>query len=197
MRVDTKVYKQLAEKLDAVPNGFPQTIKGLKLLAKIFTPEEAAIASKMRLTLESAKTIARRLGKNQATIENKLAEMVQKGLIRSRQIEGAWRFWLMPFVVGFYVAQLVRLDKEMAQLFEEYYKDFVEGVLDKSPSLHKVIPINKSIPVEIQVFPYEQISTLLQKAKSFGVIPRCSLNISSHVSSSWRISPPEGSFFAR
>lgn len=38
MNFDT--YKQLAERLDALPNGFPSTDDGreLKLLAKIFTP---------------------------------------------------------------------------------------------------------------------------------------------------------------
>ena len=34
------VYKKLAERLDALPNGFPPTEDGaeLRLLAKIFTP---------------------------------------------------------------------------------------------------------------------------------------------------------------
>jgi electron transport complex protein RnfB len=41
------VYRRLAERLDAIPNGFPATESGveLKLLAKIFAPEEAALAS--------------------------------------------------------------------------------------------------------------------------------------------------------
>jgi ferredoxin len=43
-------------------------------------------------------------------------------------------------------------------------------VLGQSPALHKVIPVEKSIPVEVQVFPYEQASALMDKAKSFGVL---------------------------
>jgi len=40
-------YRKLAQKLDAIPNGFPQTESGieLKLLAKICTSEEAALAA--------------------------------------------------------------------------------------------------------------------------------------------------------
>ena len=40
------VYKRLASRLDAIPNGFPATESGveLKILAKIFTPDQAALA---------------------------------------------------------------------------------------------------------------------------------------------------------
>ena len=40
--IDTP-YQRLAERLDALPNGFPPTADGveLRLLAKLFTPEEA------------------------------------------------------------------------------------------------------------------------------------------------------------
>ena len=43
-------YKLLAERLDALPNGFPPTDDGteLRLLALIFTPEEAALAAQLR-----------------------------------------------------------------------------------------------------------------------------------------------------
>ena len=46
------VYRRLAQRLDAIPNGFSATESGveLRLLEKIFTPEEAELASVMRLT---------------------------------------------------------------------------------------------------------------------------------------------------
>jgi electron transport complex protein RnfB len=54
------VYHRLAQRLDTIPNGFSPTKSGveLRLLAKIFTPAEAALASVMRLTLEPAADIA-------------------------------------------------------------------------------------------------------------------------------------------
>ncbi len=49
MRED--VYGQLANELDRIPNGFPRTESGveLKLLAKLFTEEEARMGSSMSL----------------------------------------------------------------------------------------------------------------------------------------------------
>ncbi len=46
------VYRRLAQRLDALPHGFPSTESGaeLRLLEKIFEPEEANLASVMRMT---------------------------------------------------------------------------------------------------------------------------------------------------
>lgn len=49
IQLNKYVYRKLAQKLDAIPSGFAETESGieLKLLAKIYTPEEAALASQM------------------------------------------------------------------------------------------------------------------------------------------------------
>ncbi len=169
--MDQSVYKKLARRLDAIPNGFPETERGveLKILAKIYTSEEAALASEMRLTPESAEQIARRTGRDPAKTSALLEVMVQKGQIKAVGEGEQRKFCLMPFVVGVYEEQLGRLDEELARLFEEYYPALGEVLFNKSPSVHKVIPVEKSIPIEVQVFPYEQASALLNKAKSFAV----------------------------
>jgi len=171
VKLDQDVYKKLARRLDAIPNGFPETESGveLKILAKIYTPEEAALASEMRLRAESAEQIAQRTGRDPAKTTALLEEMARKGLIRVRVREGEQRrFGLLPWAIGVYEEQLGRMDEEFARLFEEYYPAFAK-VGSYSPPIHKVIPVEKSIPVEVQVFPYEQASELLNKAKSFGV----------------------------
>jgi ferredoxin len=169
---DQNVYKKLARRLDMIPNGFPETESGveLKLLAKVYTPEEAALASEMRLTSESAEQIAQRTGRDPAKTTALLEEMVRKGLIRISMREGTQRkFGLLPWAIGVYEEQLGRMDEEFARLFEEQYPAFVDRVLSPLPSITKVVPVEKSIPVEVQVFPYEQASALMNNSKSFGV----------------------------
>ena len=48
-------YQALAHRLDSTPNGFPPTPDGaeLRILEYIFTPEQADLASQLRLTLET------------------------------------------------------------------------------------------------------------------------------------------------
>ena len=67
-----EVYKKLAERLDALPNGFPPTEDGveLRMLAKLFTPEEAELASQLRLTREVPEQVAKRLGREGAEVRS-------------------------------------------------------------------------------------------------------------------------------
>jgi len=44
-----EMYERLVDALNALPNGFPRTPSGaeLRLLKKVFTPEEAELAGQM------------------------------------------------------------------------------------------------------------------------------------------------------
>ncbi len=96
------IYRKLAQRLDAIPNGFSPTESGaaLRLLAKIFTPDEAALASVMRLTAEPAADIAARAGVKPDETYQILKKMSRQGLIRVKKREGQLVFGLMSFVVG-------------------------------------------------------------------------------------------------
>jgi hypothetical protein len=58
------VYQKLAKHLDGLPGGFPPTEDGveLKILHKLFTPEQAVLAVHCTLIPEEARVIARRAG---------------------------------------------------------------------------------------------------------------------------------------
>ena len=165
------VYRKLAQQLDAIPNGFPATESGveLRLLAKIFAPEEAALASVMRLSREPADKIASRAGVEAKTAYTTLKAMARKGQIRAGRKEGKLVFGLMPFVVGFYEAQLPRMDAELAELFEQYYQETQGAFARYAPAVHRVIPVGEAIPAGIEIYPYELATELLENAKSWGV----------------------------
>ncbi len=167
------VYRKLAQRLDAIPHGFPGTESGveLRLLAKIFTPEEATLAAAMRLTHEPAADIAERAGVDREVAYPILKGMTRKGLILAKKGEGELLFGLMPFVVGIYEEQLPRLDKELATLFEEYYQETKGGgeLMQAPPPGHRVIPVERAIAFEPEIFPYERASQLLEEAKAWGV----------------------------
>jgi electron transport complex protein RnfB len=165
------VYRKLAHRLDAIPNGFPATQSGveLRLLAKIFTAREARLAGVMRLSREPAADIAARAGIDAKLAYRTLKGMVRKGLIRAQKGQGQLSFGLMPFVVGIYEEQLPRMDAELAALFEEYYQETRAGITHDAPAVHRVIPVEKAIPFEPEIFPYERASALLEGAQSWGV----------------------------
>ncbi len=63
-----------------------------------------------------------------------------------------------------------KIDKEFAELFELYYKEAFHTKMVIEPSVHRIIPVEKTIPVNIDVMPYEKASTYLDGAQSYGVL---------------------------
>jgi len=165
------VYKRLAQKLDGLPNGFPATENGLELriLQKIFTPEEAEMALKIRPLPETAEAIAERLGKPTTEMESILDDMSKKGQIGSAKIKGQQVYMFVPFVVGVFEFQLNRLDKELADLMEEYAPSLMPTLGGVRPALMRVVPVNIQIDAQHQVHVYEDVRQILEKAKSFQV----------------------------
>jgi Pyruvate/2-oxoacid:ferredoxin oxidoreductase delta subunit len=75
----------------------------------------------------------------------------------------------MPFAVGIYEEQLPRLDREMAELFEQYFEESQGFIGRSSPAIHRVIPVEEAIPTGIEIYPYELATELLEGAKAWGV----------------------------
>lgn len=166
------IYKQLALHLDKIPNGFPATESGveLKILAKLFTEEEAALACELDILPESVKSIAQRTAKDDQEVYTALKGMVKKGLIDLEKGKGHFAFKLIPFIVGFYERQNAHIDEEFAKLFEAYYQEALYKMMTIKPSVHRIIPIEKTIPIHIDIMPYERASYYIEKAKSWGVL---------------------------
>ena len=166
-------YRSLARSLDALPNRFPAADdeSDLRLLAKIFSPEEAALTASLLPEMETPAQISARLGRPAQEIIPMLKEMSRKGLISvGKTAEGRLGFGMLPFVVGIYEAQIERLDAEMAQLFEAYYKKAFGSALRVQPQVHRVIPVGESIKNDLEVQPFESVSGLIDRAQSWGVL---------------------------
>ena len=166
-----EVYRRLAKRVNEIPNGFPATESGveLELLAKMFAPEEAHLASVMKLRPEPAAEIAERATVDSDTALEHLEAMAAKGLISVSEAPDGSMFSLRPFVVGFYEEWLPRMDEEFASLFEKYYQETHGGLLGEGPAVHRVIPVDAAVPFEVEIFPYESARALLENAKSWGV----------------------------
>ncbi|MBI9049416.1 MAG: 4Fe-4S binding protein [Anaerolineaceae bacterium] len=169
---DLTQYKALAQRLDDLPQGFPPTEDGseLRMLAYLFTPEEAALGAQLRMTLEKPAEIAERLDMEMREVAGLLKSMAKKGLIKVGGIpRGGLGFGLLPFVVGIYEMQAGRIDKEFAQLFEDYYQKTRAAVVEIQPPFHRVIPVGEAITVDMSVQPYMNAAELVKSMSSWGV----------------------------
>jgi len=166
-----EVYHQLAKVLDTLPNGFPPTENGveIKILKKIFLPEEADLFCELRLTFETAENISKRTGRPLAGLDEKLQAMGKKGQLFALELGGTRLYKMLPWAFGIYEFQLERLDLELSKLVEEYAETFGRQFFSGKPQLMQVIPVEKEIKGMHQALPYEQVSNIIEKSKSFRV----------------------------
>lgn len=165
------VYRRLAQQLDAIPNGFPATESGvdLKLLAKIFAPDEAMLAAEMGIKQESAEVIAVRAGVDPKLAYRTLKTMVRKGQLTIGRQDRKLVFGLLPFAVGIYEEQLPRMDEELATLFEQYFQEVRGAFAHYTPAVNRVIPVEEAVPAGIEIYPHERATEMLENAKAWGV----------------------------
>ena len=165
------VYKRLAAKLDALPNGYPSTESGveLKILEKIFTPDEAEMALQIRPVPETVEMVAERLGKTVTEMQAVLDTMATKGQIGAFKFGGEQFYMFFPFVIGIYEFQLHRLDRELAELCEEYAPHLVKTFGFFKPAVARVVPVQAEVKGDLTVYRHEDVCGMLDEARSFQV----------------------------
>jgi NAD-dependent dihydropyrimidine dehydrogenase PreA subunit len=164
-----EVYHKLAKVLDTLPNGFPATESGveIKLLKKVFTSAEADLFCDMRLTFETAEQVAQRTGRPLEGLAEMLTAMGERGLLFAIQLGEARFFRMMPWIFGIYEFQLGRLDREFAELHEEYAPVFGKLFFANTPQLMQVLPIEEEILIRQEALPYEKVSSIIEHGQSF------------------------------
>jgi electron transport complex protein RnfB len=168
----TDVYERLARHLDNLPGGFPRSESGveLRILRRLFTPEDAELALRLTLIPEEPRVVARRAKIPVEETARRLDEMEKRGLIFSLRRDGKPpRYQAQQFVVGFWEAQVNRLNRGLVQDFEEYLPTYADAEFwRKAPQL-RTIPVGESLSIQTEVMPYERAEELVRAQKTFAV----------------------------
>lgn len=166
------VYEQLADFLNELPAAFPRTQSGveLRILRRLFTPDEAALAMQLALISEEAPVIALRAGLPLDEAQKLLDSLEEKRLIHCFREPGKAPVYMAEqFVVGFWEGQVNRLDRGLVEDFEEYMPHlFVVEEWAKTPQL-RTIPVGESIHVDLAVLPYERAEAIIAGRERFAV----------------------------
>ena len=77
----SEIYYQLRERIDQYSVGFAATESGIeiKILEKLFTEEEAEMYLNLKLELQSAEDIAKKINSDPKVVEELLQRMTEKG----------------------------------------------------------------------------------------------------------------------
>jgi ferredoxin len=167
-----EIYQKLQEQLDQYSIGFPATDSGveIKILERLFTEEEAEIFLHLSMVLERPESVAQRIERKPEAVSGMLAHMADKGLIFRWRSGDTVKYGAIPFVVGIYEYQLKSMDRELAQLFEDYLQEaFHKNIAELGPSMLRTIPIQQSIEVFHPVATYEDSREIVKKQKLIAV----------------------------
>ncbi len=166
------VYERLARHLDDLPGGYPRTESGveMRILRRLFTPEEADLALHLTLIAEEPRVVARRLGIPIAEAAQRLEAMAQKGLVLPVYPRDKPTLYMaQQFVIGFWEGQVNHLTPELVHDFEEYFEtSFRPEHWHKVPQL-RTVPVGQSIDIAGEILSYERAEELVRGHTRFAV----------------------------
>ena len=168
-----EIYQRLAEHLDRLPDGFAPSEGGadIRLLKRLFTPEEAELALHLTLDMEESGAIAARAHLAEEEAVERLGEMALKGLIFYAEVDGRVLYQAAPFVIGIYEFQVNRLSDGFLRDLGEYWSTVKEREEPRTIGQLRTIPINESIDTRLEVLPYENVYALVEAHDKFAVAP--------------------------
>jgi ferredoxin len=169
-----KTYTDLAAHLDRLPGGFPKTESGveLRILRKLFSPDEAKTALLLQLSPETAEAIADRAGVDPTFMGDMLETMSRKGLILRSEKDKIPFYMAAQFMIGIWEYHVNDLDEELIRYVNEYIPDVMKNrwVKQKTRQL-RVIPVSASIRAEMEVMPYEEAEKIISAQSKIVVAP--------------------------
>jgi len=168
------IYRRLAKHLDDLPAGFPPTKSGveLRILRRLFTEDEAALAVLLSVLPEGPESVAVRAGLSIAETARRLEAMSRKGLIyRHAGREGGFRYSANQYVIGIWEYQVNRLEPELVRDMDEYMETLMmEGSWKATPQL-RTVPIMQVIPVRREILAHEAAGEMLLAHDRFLIAP--------------------------
>jgi Na+-translocating ferredoxin:NAD+ oxidoreductase subunit B len=162
------IYYKLRDQFNQYSVGYPATASGveLKILRRLFTEEEADLYLQLSMMLETPEAVAGRLGRDKNETAALLEQMAAKGLLFRKRDPDRVQYAAVAFVIGSFEFQLKSMDREFAEMTEEY---FAQGLLDFTPGKNipplRTIPVHQSLQVNHQVAPYAQAREIIRSKK--------------------------------
>lgn len=176
-------YGKLREILHKHPTGAPKSKSFDEILRTLFTPEEVEVALGMVFVPRNIQEIAKASGVSEDEVMERCESMANKGIIFSREKDGQMGYALLPTIPGIFEFPFMTgggtpMHDRLGKLWMEYHSDAMgkEFAASETP-LARVIPIEKALDTRLEVLPYEVISIMLSRAKTFG-LSQCACRVS-------------------
>jgi len=164
MSADT--FKQLRERLNFYSIGFPETATGveIKILEELFTEDEASLFLSLSHRLEKPESVAQRINRPLPDVAEQLEDMAGRGLLFRVKKDDSVRYAAIPFVHGLFEFQVSRLNRNLSELIEEYFRNgFLDAFNKSRGTFLRTIPVHKSLDATRNVAAFDDAMEILKK----------------------------------
>jgi len=170
------IYQRLRKGIGQHSAYFEATTTGveIKFLRKLFTEEEAEMYLHLTENLETPQQIAERAKQDPEAVAATLKRMAKKGLLFPKRKGEMYYYVAAPFAHGILEHQVHRMDREMAEIYEEYV--WAEKIPDAPPDPDaeiklplRTLPINAPVNVSRPIAPYENVKELIMSQDRIAV----------------------------
>ena len=172
----------LIDRLNKYPIGLPDSDTLQRILAILFSADEAFVASRFPLQEASLRELARATGWTGDRLEPILEAMAEKGLIMDLIYNGCQYYLLMPGLIGFFEFTFMKRRQdlpveELAQLMHEYLFEDPDNSMGRemfgsTTQLTRALTYEDHIPVESVVTTWESAKEIVKTA-GYGAIGLC------------------------
>jgi formate hydrogenlyase subunit 6/NADH:ubiquinone oxidoreductase subunit I len=176
-------YERLQEILDSHPSTAPKLKAFDEILRLLFTPEEAAVAVHMSFKTKSVSAIASASGVDENRTKELLESMADKGVAYSKNKHGEKFYALLPTIPGVFEFPFMKgggtpMHKRLGELWEEYHSESLGTSFSGHPTpLMRVVAVEKSIPLQDRIHPYEEVKNFILEAK-YIALTQCACRVS-------------------
>ena len=177
MDTESRIYRYLQQHLDRLPMGFPMTESGLdiRLLKRLFTPDEAKLATQLSMRPEPLKSIHNRVKRSGMSLEELrllLYRMLNKGtVLASEEGYDERRYSNAGFSPGgVYNFQVNRLTRDLITDYRQYMNES-RAKSETEPKKRmlplRTVPVEESIPLpeKNRVSSYDDIRALIENTR--------------------------------
>ena len=181
--IDTKnSIVPLIDRLNKYPIGLPDSETLRRILAILFSEEEAFIASRFPLEEATIKELVRSTGWEKVRLEARLDKMADKGLVMDVTYNDKTFYLLMPGLIGFFEFSFMKQRQdlpvaELAQLMHEYLlgdpkQEMGREFFSSKTPLTRSLVYEEHIPVSSNIATYESAREIIKNA-DYGAIAMC------------------------
>lgn len=177
----TKIWDELRQRLDRHPTGLPRHASVERILALLFTEEEAKLATVFPVTTVLLEELVVKTGLREVELLPLLDSMASKGLVLEIERDNRTHYWLSAAFPGFFEYTFMRVHEgfpyhEMAKLMDEYFEqsDFAKEIAGLKTQRSRTLIRRDVLEDELisEVLPYETARGLIEQV-DYGSLQTC------------------------